>query len=166
MSVYGNMIGGASGLGKTFIFEDEEGNNFTGVVSEKLQIFNAKPSDVKLGKVFASDGGIRVGESTKTYRVRFESYLIFPGEEFSIPLEHHDAYDCTKFYATISVFNTTEFDSTSVEKIVICDSVCDVGSINKLSDISRNATTKSIDLHLTNDTNNIYIINYSMYKGE
>ena len=166
MSVYGNMIGGVSGLGKTFIFEDAEGNNFTGVVTENLQIFDARPSDVKLGKVFAAEGGVRVGESTKTYKVRFESYLIFPGEEFSIPLEHYDAYDCTKFYATISVFNTTEFDSTSVEKIVICDSVYSVGSINKLSDISRNAETKSIDLHLTNDTNNIYIINYNMYKGE
>lgn len=61
MSIMGNLVGSYSQLGKTVIIIDENNNEFTGVIVDKEQIFDALPSDVKAGKVFANDDGVQVG---------------------------------------------------------------------------------------------------------
>lgn len=164
--ISGNMVGSYSQMGKTFILVDESGTEITGVVTENVQAFDATAADVKIGKTFVSDDGCLEGTDTKTYRVKFATYLIFPNENFSIPLQQYDAYDYTDFNAMISVFNTTKFDSTSIEKIVIFDSVYNTGSNNSLSDVSKDKDTKSINLNIVNNTNNIYIVHYSTYREE
>lgn len=167
MSIYGNMVGGGgSGLGKTLIFEDEMGNSFTGVITENVQVFDATPADVKIGKRFVSDVGIAEGIDTKTYRTERASYLIFPGENFSIPLEEYNKYDYTKFQAIIALFNTTFLDSIVTDKISIYDAVYSVNSSDKLSVVTKNEETKSVDLNITNDTDNVYVVHYNTYKGE
>ena len=163
--ISGNMVGGAAPL-RTLIIEDADGNEFTGVVTGSEVIFDATPADVKIGKVFAGDEGVLEGTDTKTYRTIHADCLILPGENFSITLEHNDQYDYTKFQAMISEFNTTKFDSTAINKISIHDSVYNVNSNDKLSDVSKNQETKSIDLNITNDTNSVYIINFNTYKEE
>ena len=59
--IYGNLVGGTSGFGKTFILVDENNNEFTGVVVDELTVFDATEEDVKLGKVAASDSGVIIG---------------------------------------------------------------------------------------------------------
>ena len=59
--IYGNLVGGIGSFGKTFVIEDVNGSQLTGVVVEELTMFNATAEDVKLGKVAASDSGIIVG---------------------------------------------------------------------------------------------------------
>lgn len=167
MSIYGNIVGsGGSGLGKTLIFEDEAGNSFVGVVTDSVKMFDATPADVKIGKTFVSDSGIAEGTDTKTYRTEHASYLVFPGESFSIPLEQYDQYDYTQFQAMISQFNTTFIDSVVTDKIVIYDAVYNTNSNNKLSGVTKNADTKSVDLNVQNNTDIIYVIHYNTYKEE
>ena len=163
--IYGNPSGGF-GFPKTFILQDENGNEFTGVVVDSRTVFDATPKDVKIGKTFASDSGVGVGTDTKTYRTEHASYLIFPNEQFSIPMEKYNQYDYTQFQAMISVFNTTKFDSVLITKVSLYDSVYDVNSNHKLSDVTKNTATKSVDLNIINDTNDVYIIHYNTYKEE
>ena len=59
--IYGNVVGGRSGFGKTFLLEDENGVQLTGVVVDELTVFNATAEDLKIGKVAASDSGIIIG---------------------------------------------------------------------------------------------------------
>lgn len=59
--ICGNIVGGSSGFGKTFIIEDIDGNSYTGVVVEDKVVFTATPEDLALGKVAASDMGVIVG---------------------------------------------------------------------------------------------------------
>lgn len=59
--ICGNIVGGSSGFGKTFIIEDIDGNSYTGVVVEDRTVFDATPEDLALGKVAASDMGVIVG---------------------------------------------------------------------------------------------------------
>ena len=59
-SIYGNMIGGTAPL-KTVKFVDESGNEIIGVIVGSEIIFTAEDSDVKKGKVYASDNGVSVG---------------------------------------------------------------------------------------------------------
>ena len=51
MSIIGNMAGCYSPMGKTFIIEDENGNEITGVVTEQEQIFTATDNDVREGLI-------------------------------------------------------------------------------------------------------------------
>ena len=60
-TIYGNLVGGIVGFGKTFVLVDEDNNEITGVVVDKLTIFDAKPEDIKIGKVAASDSGVIIG---------------------------------------------------------------------------------------------------------
>lgn len=167
MSIYGNIVGGGgSGLGKTLIFEDEAGNSFVGVVTDSVKMFDATPADVKIGKTFVSDSGIAEGTDTKTYRTTHAYYLIFPGERFSVPLIDYDSYDYTQLQAMIAMFNTTILDSMSVVKVALYDYVYDVNSNDKLSHISKDKDSKSVDFGITNNTGNIYIVHYNTYKEE
>ena len=164
--VYGNAVGGIVGYGKSFVLVDENGSELTGIVVDEVQVFDATPEDVKIGKKFASTDGVLEGTDTKTYRTEHASYLIFPGENFSIPLEKYNGYDYTKFQAIIALFNTTFLDSVVTDKISIDDAVYNVNSSDKLSDITKNADTKSIDLNIINDTDNVYVVHYNTYKEE
>jgi hypothetical protein len=59
--IIGNMVGSYSSMGKTFIIEDKDGNEFVGVVVDSEVIFTAVDSDVRKGKVYASDEGVSIG---------------------------------------------------------------------------------------------------------
>lgn len=164
--INGNAVGGITGYGKTFILTDENGNEVVGTVVDELTVFDAEPKDVKIGKTFVSDNGVQEGTDTRTYRTHHASYLVFPGESFSIPLEEYNRYDYTKFQAMIAEFNTTVLDSVSVVKILLDDFVYNVNSNNKLSNVTKNSQTKSVDFNIVNDTDRIYIVHYNTYKEE
>ena len=59
--INGNMVGFYSQLGKTVILEDENGNEVVGVIVGSEVIFTAVDSDVRLGKVYASNEGVSTG---------------------------------------------------------------------------------------------------------
>ncbi len=59
--IIGNMVGNYSSMGKTVILVDEDGNETLGVVVDSEVIFTATDSDVRKGKVYASDEGVSVG---------------------------------------------------------------------------------------------------------
>lgn len=59
--ICGNVVGGASSFGKTFLIEDQDGNQLTGVVVDELTIFTATAEDIKIGKTAATDSGIVTG---------------------------------------------------------------------------------------------------------
>lgn len=58
--IAGNMVGGAAPL-KTVMLEDADGNQLMGVLVGSEVILTAVDSDVKKGKVYASDHGVSVG---------------------------------------------------------------------------------------------------------
>ena len=59
--ISGNMVGSYNQIGKTFILVDDEGNEVTGVVVDSEVVFTATDSDVRKGKVYASDNGVSTG---------------------------------------------------------------------------------------------------------
>lgn len=163
--LYGNATGGF-GIPKMVEIVDGNGNTLVGTVTDSAVVFDATREDVKVGKMFASNDGVQEGIDTRTYRTTRASRAILPGESFSIPLEDNDMYNYTKFQAMIANFNTTIADSISVSKISFNNSVYNVSSTIKLSDVTKSVSTKSINLNITNDTSNVYIIHYALYKGE
>lgn len=59
--ICGNIVGGSSGFAKTYLLEDESGNQFTGVLVDELTIFTATDEDVIEGKIYAGDKGVSTG---------------------------------------------------------------------------------------------------------
>lgn len=165
--IYGNMIGNGAAPLKTVIIEDVDGNQMTGVVTENVVIFDATVSDVRQNKTFASAEGIQIGEKEiLEYRTTKGQWFVEPGEAFSIPLSAHDKYNYTQLQCIISLFNTSIQDSTESKMVVIGDSLYYAGTNEKISDISKNSKSKSIDFNINNDTDNVYIIFYFTYKEE
>lgn len=164
MSINGNMVGCYSPIGKTFILVDSKGAEITGVIVDQETNFNATAEDIKVGKTAVTDEGVTEGADTRTYRTTHSTRVIFPGESFSIPLAEYNKYDYTKFQAMIAEFNTNQFDSTSVDKFSLNNEVFNVGSDVKIADVTKNSVSKSIDLNITNNTENSFIIHYSTYK--
>lgn len=58
--IFGNMIGGTAPL-KTVKLVDADGNEVVGVITDSEVIFTATDSDVRKGKVYASDNGVSTG---------------------------------------------------------------------------------------------------------
>ena len=61
MKIIGNVVGCYSPIGKTFIIEDEDGNEITGIVVSQETIFTATAADIVKGKVAGTDDGVVVG---------------------------------------------------------------------------------------------------------
>ena len=59
-AIFGNMIGGVAPL-RTVILVDDDGNEVVGVITKSEVIFTAEDSDVRKGKVYASDNGVSIG---------------------------------------------------------------------------------------------------------
>ena len=99
--IYGNMVGAYSNLGKTFVIEDENGNELTGVITDIEQIFSATTDDVNAGKVFASNDGIQVG----TQHAPAYNYAIVDTNGLCIDVYGtHLNYDGNDKYITISEY--------------------------------------------------------------
>lgn len=80
MSISGSLVGSYSQLGKTFIFEDSDGNELTGVITEQMTILDVTDSDVRKGVIYAGDEGISVGTlemPTYIYALIDESNLCY-----------------------------------------------------------------------------------------
>ena len=168
MSIMGNMIGAYSQIGKTFVITDESGNELTGVVTEKEQIFTATDNDVREGSVYASDSGVSTGtKNIPSYRTTQGEYGVFAGESISIPLAHYDQYNYTKFQCIISQYdNISTTSSVCAIKVVINDCAYDVNSSDVISEITKNPDLKSIDLNIINTSDNDWIVHYFTYKEE
>ena len=63
-TIYGNLVGGIVGYGKTFVLVDESGYEVTGVIVDKMTMLTATAEDIKEGKVAAVDSGIVTGTHT------------------------------------------------------------------------------------------------------
>lgn len=167
MSIIGNMAGCYSPMGKTFVLTDEDGNEITGVVTAQEQVFTATDRQVYSGFTYASNDGVSTGtREFIAYRTMQAVQLILPGDAYTIPLSEHDRYDYTKFQCIITKYETEVADRMAAEKISLNDNIYESNSSVALSQVTKNATTKSIDLNITNDTDSVYMIYFFTYREE
>ena len=168
--IYGNPVGGALNA-KTYQLEcngrTEQTQLNTAVVVDEETLFDPTANDVRAGKRFATNTGVDVGtKDIPAYRTVQGTAVIKSGENFSILLKQYSQYDYTKLQCLISKFNTTADDSTAVDRVVIGDSVYAVNSTTVLSSVTKNSTTGTIDLNITNDTSDQYLLRYFTYREE
>lgn len=165
MKIVGNMIGCYSPMGKTFILEDDNGNEFTGVIVDQETIFNATDNDVRTGMVYASENGVSTGvNDIPAYHTTEGKRIIKEGAEFSIPLVHLDRYDYTALQAIICHYNTSSTNSVAADRIVVDDKLYPVNSTEPIATVEKDGTNKSINLGVKNNTENKFVLRFFTYK--
>lgn len=166
--IYGNTVG-VSACPKSYVLETEDGTQrLVGVLVGEETVFTADAStDIREGKTAATEKGVVTGSKMiPSYETTRSSRIIRPGSSYSIPLSDRDKYNYTQLQCIIVSQNTSISDSFAADKVVIDDGVYQVGSIEKLSTITKNADTKTIELNLINDTDETQYIRYFTYKEE
>ena len=165
--IYGNPVGGALNA-KTYQLECNGGTaEIMAVVVDEETIFDADVNDVRAGKVFATNNGVKAGTRNIPAYNTCEGYrIIAPNEEFKIVLSASDLYDYTKLQCIICPFNTSISDSVAADRVVIDGNLYEVNSSTVLSEVTKDAAEKAIKLGITNDSSSSYIIRLFTYKEE
>lgn len=151
---------------KTMIFVDEDGNETVGVIVSEETIFDATVNDVREGKVFATEHGVKTGEKVIPSYITTEGFAVFfPGERMELPFPgKRELYEYSKLQAIICPFNKSIMDSVAAEKVSINDNVYNVQSVESVSKVLPNPGSKTIDLGIVNDSNNDYVVHYFTFK--
>lgn len=165
--IVGNIIGGNPITPKTYILTTEDGTEVHGVLVDKETIFTATDKQVAEGYTYASDHGVSTGtREFLSYRTTQVNSIVLPGEPFSILLDDYDKWNYTYLQCIIAKFNTDINNSMYVDKVVLGDKVYATNSTDVLSSVTKNESTKSIDLNINNDTEDTYVIFTTTYKIE
>lgn len=150
---------------KSFILEMPDGTEIPAVLVDHETVFTATPNDIREGKIAATGDGVTVGEKViPSYHTNEGHRYIKPGTRFSIPLRSLDLYKYTKLQAIICPYNNSIPESVSAEKVSIDGKVYNVNSIISISVVSTNDADQSIDLGITNDTDEAFVLRYFTYK--
>lgn len=164
--ITGNVIGGVIKNPDTIILVDENGKEYTAVMTgEDVQI-TATVNDVRLGKTAAFTDGVKTGEKfIPAYHTNEGLRAIPDGSPFTIPtLLEQDAYDFTKLQAIICDFNTSTTDSVAANQISVNGNVYATQSSTIISVVEKKHDTKTIDLGIINNSGNLKILRYFTYK--
>lgn len=165
MAIFGNMVGGAS-TPQTYEIIGEDGATLLAAAtpSGNEVILTAGANDIRSGKIAATSDGIVTG-SKDIYITRHGYRAIASGNPFSIPLSNDNQYDYMYLQCIIAPYNTSPSDSIAVDMVVFEDKVYETGSTTSIATVTKNETSKSIDLNIGNANKN-YIIHYITYKLE
>lgn len=168
MSILGNAVGCYSPIGKTFIIEDENGNQITGVVTEQEVIFTAGDNDVREGMVYAGDSGVSEGtKNIPAYRTIQGVCMVFDGDNFIIDeMFSYDMYDYTQLQCIIAPYASSMKNSVAADKIVLNNNVYLTNSSESISVVFKDTENKLINLNITNNSGQDYVIHYFMYREE
>ena len=152
-------------LPKSYILVDEMGAELPAALVSQVTVFDATENDVREGKVFASDTGVKTGSKFIPSYVTTEGYAFIPkGGTFVVDIRDGRLYDFTKFQAIICPYNNAVSKSVSAEKVAINNEVYAVNSTNLLSVITKDNTTKRINLGIINNGEKPYVLRYFTYK--
>ena len=147
---------------KTYTLVDENGNEVTAVLVEEETIFDATANDIRKGKIAAGANGPIVGEKVIPSYTTTEGVRIVPnGSAFVIPLA--EKYDFTKLQALFCPFTNGLDGSVATDKVAINEVVYAVASTEPLANVVKDATNKRVDMGITNDSGNPYLIRFFTY---
>lgn len=150
---------------KTYILEDPGGGEVVGVLVEQETIFDATENDVREGKIFASELGVKTGTKVIPSYNTTEGIALAPaGSICSITLRHHDLYKFTKLQALICEFNSSINNSVATVMVSVDGNVYETRSTEVVALVTTNDATKTINLGVKNKTDKPLIIRYFTYK--
>jgi hypothetical protein len=148
----------------TFILQDENGVEVVATAVSEEMVFDATENDIREGKTAATLNGVTVGTKViPSYHTREGYRIITTNSQFAIT-QLEDLYDYSKLQAIICPYNNSIVESVAADKVAINEGVYAVNSTGLLATVTKDSETKSINLGITNESENLYVLRYFTYK--
>ena len=148
----------------TFILQDENGVEVVATAVSEEMVFDATENDIREGKTAATLNGVTVGTKVIPSYHTSEGYkIVTSGSTYEIVLVG-ERYDFTKFQAIICPYNGSIEKSVAADKVAIGEGVYAVNSTDLLATVTKDSETKSINLGIANESENLYVLRYFTYK--
>lgn len=150
---------------QTYILVAEDGTEIPAVLVSSETVFDATANDIREGKLAVTDSGVTTGTKVIPSYHTAEGYQIIPaGRKFEFTYTKLDMYDFTKMQCLICPWNTSFSNSVATEKVVINETVYNVLSTDSIATVTKDTESKKVVLGFTNESENLYLIRYFMYK--
>lgn len=165
---YAALIGGISGSSEpaTYTLFTQDGQQITAVEIDEEVVFTATENDIRAGTVAATASGVVTGtKEIPSYYTTEGAVKIASGSSLTISM-YSDRCQYTKLQAMVCAYNTSMDDSVATEKVSINGKVYAVNSTSVLAEVSVDTEKQTIELNLTNDSENPVVIRYMTYKEE
>ena len=144
---------------------DGENKKFAQLHGSEKVTLTATANDIRINTSAITDTGYTDGtKEIPAYHTRNGAIKIKANNAFKIPF-YNMRYDYTELQAMTAPYNTSTSDSVAVDRVVIENSVYNVGSTEVISSVIKNSTSKSIDFGITNGGLD-YVIRYFTYRKE
>lgn len=161
---YGALIDAIESMPASIILRDENGAEAVATLVETATVFTATENDIREGTVAATEKGVTVGTKViPSYHTTEGQRFIKSGERYIIPFGD-ELYDFNKFQAIICPYNKSIEKSVAADKVVINNGVYPVNSADLLATVTKDSESKTIDLGITNDSENLYVLRFITYK--
>lgn len=148
-----------------YMIVTEDGEEFAQLTTQETVELTATANDIRLGTTAVTENGVVTGEKDiPSYHTEEGVRMVRPNREFSLVFGN-SLYDYTKLQAMTAPFNTSFSESVAVDRIVIENSVYEVGSTNPISTVTKDDENKSINFGIMNG-NSPSVIRYFTYREE
>lgn len=151
---------------KSYIFVDENGNEIAGALVSQETVFDATENDVREGKVFATELGVKTGEKViPSYHTVAGKKKVTSGSSFVISLyDKLGLSDFTELQVIICEYNNSFAESVAAVKTAIDKNVYEVGSTEVIAVVTKDTENGKIDLGITNESDKDYLLRYFLFK--
>jgi hypothetical protein len=150
----------------TYLLVTEDGQEIPAVLVDEETVFTATANDIRIGTVAATSAGVTEGTKfIPTYITQEGRARIAPGKPLAINM-FSDMCEYTKLQAIVCAYNTSITNSVAAEMVVVNDSLYDVHSIIEKASVTVDTEKQTINLGVTNDSNDYLVIRYFTYKED
>lgn len=148
-----------------YLLVTEDGEEFVQLNGQEEVELTATVNDIRLGTTAVTEKGVTTGEKfIPSYHTTQGIKVIRPNSMFILSFDDNK-YDYTKLQAMTAPFNKSLSESVAVDRVVIEDSVYEVGSTESISTVTKDDENKSIDFGIMNG-DSPSVIRYFMYREE
>ena len=159
-TIIGNVVGSSSTINVVQLV-CEDGTVLEGIVAAERPNIDATAKDIRRGKTAITQYGVTEGEADMA-GLMSSSCDVTSGEPLSIYLPDNNRYNYTTFQCVVVL----QRDNAVIKYFSINDAVYSVETATKVSDITKNADTKSIDFNIVNESEDIYTIIYVVNRDD
>lgn len=149
-----------------YILVDENGVELPAVFVDNETRFTATANDIRIGTTAVTEAGVTEGtKEIPNYRAEEGIEVVPPDTQLDIS-KFSDMCEYTVFQAIVCEYNTSIANSVLSKKVVIDDTVYNVGSTTVLAKVTVDSETQTIKLGVTNDSDKNLLIRYMIIKED
>lgn len=142
---------------------DGESKSFAQLYGQQKVTLTATENDIRENTSAITDNGYTEGtKKIPSYQSQKGTKLVPVNTAINL---YSELYDCTKFQATLAIFNSSIPNSVQVDKVTVDEALYTANSTEKLADLSIDHENMQVDFGITNG-GTIAVMRYFIMREE